>query len=255
MNFYKHYIGDFQRDTGQLSLTERGAYLALIHHYYATELPLPNSLDALCRIAGAVNSAERKAVKSVMQYFETVESGLMHARIEAELHKAGDRSEKNRSIALEREEKRRAEKLARSEHEPSTKRAQNVHESSTNRARTEHEPSTKGARTEHLAGANQTPDTRHHTPIVPKGTSVRFPEFWLLWPATERKEAKASCEKKWRSLNLDPLADRILSHVSSLKTTRKWQEGFEPAPLTFLNQRRWEDGEIVGQEPAWAGAK
>lgn len=88
MNFYKHYIGDFQRDTGHLSLTERGAYLALIHHYYATEKPLPKQIDALCRIAGAVTKAERDAVKAVISFFEPMDSGLVHARIEAEIHKA-----------------------------------------------------------------------------------------------------------------------------------------------------------------------
>lgn len=143
MNFYKHYIGDFQRDTGHLSLTERGAYLALIHHYYATEKPLPNNIDALCRIAGAVSTIERKAVKSVLGFFEIVDSGLMHARIEAEIQKAGEQANTNRDIALAREAKRRAEKEAKTNHENSTNRDDSV-------PRNEHENST-----------NQTPDTRH----------------------------------------------------------------------------------------------
>lgn len=141
VNFYKHYIGDFQRDTGHLSLTERGAYLCLIHHYYATEKPLPNDLVALCRVAGAQTKAERDAVKTAMGFFELVESGLMHARIEAELQKAGHVSSTNRDIALAREARRKQE---RTEHEQSTIRAPNV-------PRTEHEQST-----------HQTPDTRHH---------------------------------------------------------------------------------------------
>lgn len=149
MNFYKHYIGDFQRDTGHLSLTERGAYLALIHHYYATEKPLPNSLDSLCRISGAVTKAEREAVKSVISFFELMDSGLVHSRIEAEIEKAGDISSKNREIAVRREAKRKADrevkKQSLDEHEKSTKRAQSVPPD-------EHEKST-----------NQTPDTRHQT--------------------------------------------------------------------------------------------
>jgi uncharacterized protein YdaU (DUF1376 family) len=145
MNFYKHYIGDFQRDTGHLSLTERGAYLALIHHYYATEKPLPNNIDALCRIAGAVSAIERKAVKVAISFFDSVDSGLMHSRIEAEIHKAGEQSNTNRDIALAREAKRRAERIAKLEHENSTNRTESV-------PRNEHENST-----------NQTPDTRHQT--------------------------------------------------------------------------------------------
>lgn len=120
MNYYKHYIGDFQRDTSHLSLTERGAYLALIHHYYATEKPLPSDHNALCRIAGAMSKQERDAVKVAMRFFTKMESGLVHARIEAEIEKAGKRSDTNREIALEREARRKAE---RTEHEQSTNRA------------------------------------------------------------------------------------------------------------------------------------
>jgi uncharacterized protein YdaU (DUF1376 family) len=150
MNFYKHYIGDFQRDTGHLSLTERGAYLALIHHYYATEIPLPKSQDALFRIAGAVTKVERDAVKNVLSFFEPMESGLVHSRIEAELQKAGEISNTNRNIALAREASRRAKKDAqnvpRNDNEQSTNRAQNV------------------PRNDNEQGTNQTPDTRHQSP-------------------------------------------------------------------------------------------
>ena len=158
MNFYKHYIGDFQRDTSHLSLTERGAYLALIHHYYATELPLPKDHAALCRIAGAFTKPERDAVKAVMAFFIVVDSGLMHNRIEAELHKAGEISTTNRDIAVAREAKRRAAKQAQTEHEACTKRDHNV-------ARSEHEQSTP-----------QTPDTRLKEEAKASMSSAELPD-------------------------------------------------------------------------------
>jgi len=40
---------------------------------------------------------------------------------------------------------------------------------------------------------------------------------------------------------LDEVADKIFWHVSSLKKSEQWLTGFEPAPLTYINQRRWED--------------
>jgi uncharacterized protein YdaU (DUF1376 family) len=129
VNFYKHYIGDFQRDTSHLSLTERGAYLALMHHYYATERPLPTDMPSLCRIAGAVTKQEKEAVKTVTAFFESRNGCLWHKRIEAELEKHEGRSDKNRIIALDREARKRAE---REEHERTTNRApeaaRNVHE-------------------------------------------------------------------------------------------------------------------------------
>lgn len=133
MDWYKHYIGDFQRDTSHLSLTERGAYLALMHHYYATEEALPVDHVALCRIAGAMTKQERDAVKVAATFFEKRGGKLWHKRIEAECAKAEGRADKNREIAVLREAKKRAAKLAeiesRTEHETSTNRAQVVPDS------------------------------------------------------------------------------------------------------------------------------
>jgi len=69
-----------------------------------------------------------------------------------------------------------------------------------------------------------------------------FVEFWAAWPTTPRKVGKAPCLKRWRSAALEPAADLIVAHVQAMKRTRQWQEGYEPAPMTYLNQRRWEDG-------------
>jgi uncharacterized protein YdaU (DUF1376 family) len=135
MNFYKHYIGDFQRDTSHLTMTERGAYLSLIHHYYATETCLPRDHSMLCRIAGAMTKPERDAVKVAAAFFEIKPEGLWHKRIEAELEKTDSKRDTNQQIALAREAKKRAAKDARTEHESCTKR-------STNLPRTEHENST-----------------------------------------------------------------------------------------------------------------
>jgi uncharacterized protein YdaU (DUF1376 family) len=135
LNFYKHFIGDFQRDTGHLSLTERGAYLALMHHYYATEQALPIDHAALCRIASAFSKPERDAVKVAMKFFEVRDGALWHKRIEAELEKSEGRSDTNRRIALDREARKRAEKLAQDDHEACTNRgpyvAGTLHEQST----------------------------------------------------------------------------------------------------------------------------
>jgi uncharacterized protein YdaU (DUF1376 family) len=221
VNFYKHYIGDFQRDTGHLSLTERGAYLCLIHHYYATEKPVPNDHAALCRVAGAITKPERDAVRAVMAFFTPCDSGLMHARIEAEIDKAGKRADTNREIAIAREAARKAEREA----------SQAGHESSTNRA-TNREP-------------NQTPDTRHQeeSPPTPQGGDPEgFAEFWSSWPSSPRKQDRKKCAAKWVRSKFVRCVDEIVQHVEAMKGTRQWRDGFEPAPLTYLNGERWRDG-------------
>ena len=80
-------------------------------------------------------------------------------------------------------------------------------------------------------------------PISPKGG--RFGEFWSAWPANQRKVGRATCEKKWGARNLDSLADTIIAHVKAMRGTEQWKQ-FAPAPLTYLNQSRWEDGMPAG---------
>lgn len=89
---------------------------------------------------------------------------------------------------------------------------------------------------------------------VVDATESRFPEFWTAWPPTDRKQDKAKCQEKWRKEKLDGIADKILEHVAAQRGTRKWQDGFEPAPLTYLNGKRWEDGTGNQSAKAWEGA-
>jgi hypothetical protein len=69
-----------------------------------------------------------------------------------------------------------------------------------------------------------------------------FGQFWEQWPSSPRKVAKSKCAEVWKRRGLDAVADQIVAHLSATKGTEQWQRGYEPAPLTYLNQRRWEDG-------------
>lgn len=242
MNFYRHYIGDFQRDTGHLSLSERGAYRALMDHYYATETALPNDLDALCRVAGAVNTPERKAVSAAMRMFEVRDGALWHKRIEAELEKAGERSDTNRVIALAREERKRVERVARTEHEQSTIRAPDV-------PRTEHALSTKPVFQEEAKKKQQ---------LCADESSASFGKFWSAYP---RKVAKPHAMRTWVKLKIgDGELQAVLSAVEAAKKSDpQWNRDggqFIPHPATWLNDRRWEDegvklnGHAVDEAPA-----
>ena len=71
--------------------------------------------------------------------------------------------------------------------------------------------------------------------------ATRFEDFWSVWPTSKRKVGKAAVQAKWKAKHLDKVADQIIAHVSSMKTSEQWTSGFEPAPMTYINQRRWED--------------
>lgn len=222
MNFFKLYIGDYQRDTAHLSVTEHGAYQLMLQHYYATEKPLPIG-KALHRMLRAQDKAERDAIDAVVAQFWTETSdGLVNDRADAEITKAGAQADTNRAIAQAREARRKA--------------AREDHESSTNRA-TNDQP-------------NQTPDTRVIPPIPPRGGDdpPGFADFWASWPASARKVDRKKCAEKWRRSKFSAIAVTIIAHVEAMKLTRQWLDGYEPKPLTYLNGERWADG--VGAEQA-----
>lgn len=82
-------------------------------------------------------------------------------------------------------------------------------------------------------------------------TPAGFATFWSTWPSSPRKVAKASCLKKWINQKLEPLAEQIITNIELMKQTEQWRKGFEPAPMTYLNGRRWEDGQQEPQKPEW----
>lgn len=80
------------------------------------------------------------------------------------------------------------------------------------------------------------------------GTSSEFPRFWETWPRSERKDAKGKCQERWKRYKLDAIADGIIAHVALSKGSTKWMDGYEPSPLRYLSERRWEDGEVIVAE-------
>lgn len=83
-------------------------------------------------------------------------------------------------------------------------------------------------------------------------TTNRFSEFWDLYPST-RKVNKKTCLERWANKNLDAIADEVINYVKKMKESKSWKEGFSPAPLTLLNQERWNDGDVPQIRKAWEG--
>lgn len=98
MDYYKRFMGDYQRDTGDLSLAEHGAYTVLLDHYYSIRKPLPAALDKLYRLCRATTKAEQEAVETVAnQFFKVAADGLRHnARADEEIAKWEEFAEENR---------------------------------------------------------------------------------------------------------------------------------------------------------------
>lgn len=81
--------------------------------------------------------------------------------------------------------------------------------------------------------------------------SEGFAKFWQAWPASDRKAAKMECFKRWKAKGFEKSAAEIVVHVESVRSTKKWTDGYAPAPLTYLNQQHWLDGESGDSAKPW----
>jgi hypothetical protein len=81
-----------------------------------------------------------------------------------------------------------------------------------------------------------------------------FANFWESWPTSDRKQAKGKCLDKWKSINAEMTAELIVSHVERMKQSDDWKKqngAFILAPLTYLNQRRWEGASFESQSDSF----
>ena len=230
MHYYPHHIGDYRAATAHLSNEEDLAYRRLLEMYYDTEQPIPLETQWVARRL-RVGSESVQVVLN--DFFQQQEDGWHHARCEEEIKEYAARADRARKNG--KKGGRRKAAPAKAE----------------NPVGSQSVPSGNPELTQPLA--NQEPITNNQIPPKPpKGGGQSgldamhgFAEFWSTWPTSIRKVGKASCETKWKSKKLAFVAEQIIAHVKAMKTTEQWTNGYEPSPMTYINQRRWEDG-VVG---------
>lgn len=106
-------------------------------------------------------------------------------------------------------------------------------------------PSPKHMAKQEAGDRKQEQERQRQEPFAPTKVATDpegFAEFWSLWPTTSRKQDRKKCAEKWRRNKLATALPKILAHVTAMKGTKTWREGFEPAPLTYLTGERWNDG-------------
>ena len=206
MIWYKFHLGDYITHTTHLSDAEDLAYRRLLDLYYMSEKPIPLDTQSVSRKI----RLDLDITESVLgEFFEHTENGYINNRCDAEIAKYQAQVENNRQLGKRGGRPKKTESITESKPNTNPKKIQN----------------------KNISISSVSP------------TTSRFGEFWAAWPTSKRKVAKSSCETKWLKLKLDKVADQIIANVNSLKTTEQWTTGYEPAPLTYINQRRWEDGD------------
>lgn len=109
-HWYPRYPADYAQKTRHLSLMEHGAYALLMDHYYSTEKPLPANIVQLHRICIAFAPEEQEALQTILnEFFILKEDGYHNSRINEEISKKKDISEKRRKVATDRHKKDKKE--------------------------------------------------------------------------------------------------------------------------------------------------
>ena len=239
MIWYKFHVGDYITHTLHLDDAEDLAYRRLLDMYYMTEKPIPNDLAIVCKKVRMDLDVVEPVLK---EFFEPSVDGWLNQRCEEEISKYAKFVKDNQEKA-KKSVKARQDRAAK-------KRTSKGSEPAVNQRSTNGEPA-----------GNQT-DTETETEKEKKNpsstASTRFEDFWTVWPASKRKVGKAACQRKWADRKLDGVAGEILAHVRAMKQTQQWREGFEPSPMTYLNQSRWLDGNPEGDTsnaPIFAGRR
>jgi uncharacterized protein YdaU (DUF1376 family) len=218
------YIGDYLADTRRLTLTEHGAYLLLIFDYWRSG-PLPDSDRELARILGVTLPTWKKLAPTLRPMFQTEGELLRHKRIDEERAKA----ESVRANAVDRA--RHAADMRWHRDDASSNAPSNARSNA---------PSIQQAVLEQCPPPP--PSTEEPKPLraIPS-RSPGFDRFWKTWPASKRKVDRKKCADKWRRSGLDAQGDAIIAQVEAMKRSKQWRDGYEPAPLTYLNGERWTD--------------
>ena len=204
MLWYKFHIGDYITHTTYLGDAEDLAYRRLLDLYYMSEKPIPLDTQSVARKI----RLDLDITESVLgEFFEKDVDGYHNSRCDMEIAKYQHQVENNRTLG------KRGGRPKKTESE------------------TESKPKVNPKKNK----------TKNKNISSPTPTTSRFNDFWAVWPSSKRKVARSECEKKWDKHDLDMVADRIIASVAKLKKTEQWTSGFDPAPLTYINQRRWED--------------
>lgn len=231
VNFFKLYMGDYQRDTGALSIAEHGAYFLMLQYHYATEKPLPKGKD-LYRLLRCESKADRDAVDAIAERFwEETETGWVNNRAMKEMAKADHQRTVNREVGKRGGRPKQTESLTQSETESVIE-------------------------TEPINNPNQTPDTRHQTKTKSKALSsdARLQAVEVL----EFLNLKARRAYRPTDVNLGLIAGRLKDGATVgdckqviAKKVREWgtDEKMEPylRPATLFNQTKFDQyvGELV----------
>ena len=221
MHYYSKNIGDYRRDTMNLSLLEHGVYMTLIDHYILNEKPFPLEQLDICWTIGARSDDEKTAVCLLLsKFFIRTDTGYIHKRCDEEIAKYHAKSDTARTNANKRWD--------------SNANAMQTHSGS---------------------NANQEPITNNHKPITNKELIALVTEIKNIYPNADMSVNKLEdwfSQKSFKNTQTKKKVDINLDYLTIvLKKTKeyvKWYNSLKSSDFkpqhkllsTFLNQESWD---------------
>ena len=201
MHYYPKNIGDYRRDTMNLSLLEHGVYTTLIDHYTLNEEPI--SLDHLdvCWTIGARTDNEKTAVCLILsKFFIKTDEGYRHKRCDEEIDKYHAKSDTARVNANKR-----------------------------------WDSNAKAMQTHSKGNANHKPITNNQEPL----TNKDFDKFWEAYPKKKAKPIALKAWLKHKP-DIDVVI-KSLTIIKKCDQWTKNKGEFIPYPASWLNAEGWND--------------
>ena len=235
MNYYSFHIGDYASATRHLTWIEDAAYRRLMDCYYVREMPFPLDHRQIYRLVVASTEEERAAIDTILdEFFKKTYEGYVHERCEAELKCMNEKKNKASQSAQTRWRNAKDDDGALP---PQSERITNASDNECERNANASETPCEG----NAPNTNTNTNTNKTVNPTRAAPPVGFAEFWAAYPA---KVGKGAAEKAWRKERPD--LDAVLSAIKVQSASDKWRKDggqYIPNPATWLNQRRWEDGD------------
>lgn len=237
VHFYQFHIGDYSSHTQHLDPLEDIAYRRMLDWLYLNEMPLPDDVQDIARLI-RMRSHNDCIADVLREFFDRTEHGYTHGRVDKELKRIQDKSEKAKKSA-----EARWKKQARD----------NEGSSDANALRTECEGNATNTQYPIPNKENDRSDDQSLTPdLIEKG----FEHFWKIWKDEKKRLDKIDTspkrqtfEKKWRpyfksTKTTDEFRDKV-NKICNFAIEAHRVEGFNRFENMqtgkFFTEKQWED--------------
>jgi uncharacterized protein YdaU (DUF1376 family) len=201
MHYYQKNIGDYRRDTMNLSLLEHGVYMTLIDHYTLNEEPFPLDQLDICWAIGARTDDEKTAVCLILsKFFIETKKGYSHKRCDEEIAKYHAKSDTARVNANKR-----------------------------------WDSNAKAMQTHSKGNANHKPITNNQEPL----TNKDFDKFWEAYPNKKSKPLALKAWLKHKP-DINVVMKSLTIFKKCEQWTRD-KGRYIPYPASWLNAEGWND--------------